>query len=293
MDICRTYSVHLSDKIRICPTIGNRKWEVEKMNGQIEIVRAGKIPIYFAEFVVHHDCWSVGLKEVMVEQEIKEVPIRIVPEIPKTDRELKTIRFILPWKLPTTDVKLMLRTGVKMHTIKKATVRLNSNTMFELIVDDAPLNIVSSVERLPFGDISKYSIQLVDDSVCEFFRVYISSEKKDAREVIRELDDGLREKGEAYLNRMGEVREGYTLPELVDILRAQPVIALLRPSEIRILKTALEKGYFDVPKKATLDELSTSLEISKTQLNNQLREITKKISKVFLDELREFFLEEE
>lgn len=51
----------------------------------------------------------------------------------------------------------------------------------------------------------------------------------------------------------------------------------LTPSQERVLRVAYEVGYFDIPKKITLDDLASKLDMSKSTLDVMLRRAEKKV----------------
>jgi len=258
----------------------------------VELVWADESPIYLAEFVVSHDCWSRGLKTPMLDQGRREVPIDIVYEVtPKP--ELRRVRFSLG-KLAREDVMGVLRNGIKSNVIKKAKVWMNGGTTFELLVEDISLNTMLSVEKYPFGEVLVYSVVMDNDIPHEFYRVYVPSlEDMKAREIIRRLEDELNECGEASLEKFERIDEYEIMPELRDYLpNLKSMLSMFKPEEVKVLATALEKGYFDVPKTATLDDLAAELNMPRTRINEQLRNVTRKISKIFIDELRRFYMED-
>lgn len=57
----------------------------------------------------------------------------------------------------------------------------------------------------------------------------------------------------------------------------------LTPQQLRAVNLAIEKGYFEIPKKVNLEELSTQMKISRTTFLEHLRKAEKKILSKYFD----------
>jgi predicted DNA binding protein len=57
----------------------------------------------------------------------------------------------------------------------------------------------------------------------------------------------------------------------------------LTPQQLRAVNLAIEKGYFEIPKKVNLKELSTQMKISRTTFLEHLRKAEKKILSKYFD----------
>jgi len=83
---------------------------------------------------------------------------------------------------------------------------------------------------------------------------------------IDEYESALAERGDARVRVLSELRE----PEDLKQVFVRKIFELA-PEDEKLISTALALGYFDVPKKITLDELSERLGIPKSTLNIKLR----------------------
>ena len=60
---------------------------------------------------------------------------------------------------------------------------------------------------------------------------------------------------------------------------------LLTEEELKILNTAIELGFFESPRKITLDSLAKKLILNSRYVNGKLREINKKVLMKYIERM--------
>lgn len=74
---------------------------------------------------------------------------------------------------------------------------------------------------------------------------------------------------------------------LITVITPPEVLLALSKDEIRIIEEAVQSGYFEVPKRATLQDLEKSLGYSKTVIDKSLKRINRQVLEVFLKRIKE------
>ena len=96
----------------------------------------------------------------------------------------------------------------------------------------------------------------------------------DTHEGLRALRDRCREAGIDYRIRNVSVQTGSTEAE---------TRVRLTPGQHEAIVTAVEAGYFDIPRETTLDELATEFDVSPQALSQRIRRATNEILRDVLD----------
>lgn len=92
----------------------------------------------------------------------------------------------------------------------------------------------------------------------------IFENKKELRKVLKQLPYDWK------IVRIGNVNLHFDLEDLT-------------PQQLKAVNLAIEKGYFEIPKKVNLEELSTQMKISRTTFLEHLRKAEKKILSMYFD----------
>ena len=206
----------------------------------------------------------------------KECPLRalatianetILPEYPNIGTSEKRIPMLFETKPIQSDaLQRFLNSYIdtfKLISLKKSPTKF----LFYALVDDIGLNRFRDIAikngifiGLPFLTI-KPNVEdyffIIDDNHLNF---------------INELEDNLSMYGEVQIYALEKIRD---LDEVRSVLLRR-IFELSREDE-RILSTAISLGYFDIPKRITLDELSEILGIPKSTLNVKLRGSLEKV----------------
>jgi hypothetical protein len=93
--------------------------------------------------------------------------------------------------------------------------------------------------------------------------ILIFESKKELRTVLKGLDDW-------KIIRIGNVNLQFDLEDLT-------------PKQLQAVNLAIEKGYFEIPKKVNLEELSNQMKLSRTTFLEHLRKAEKKILSRYFD----------
>ena len=126
--------------------------------------------------------------------------------------------------------------------------------------------------QLPFlfvGPESEDYVLLLDSSYARF---------------IDDYEDALSEEGDVRVRAISELRE----PEDLKQVFVRKIFELT-PEDEKLVATALALGYFDVPKKITLEELSERLNIPKSTLNVKLRSSIGRILERLVEMYRRYY----
>ncbi|MBU7028086.1 MAG: helix-turn-helix domain-containing protein, partial [Theionarchaea archaeon] len=92
----------------------------------------------------------------------------------------------------------------------------------------------------------------------------IFENKKELRKVLKQLPYDWK------IVRIGNINLQFDLEDLT-------------PQQLKAVNLAIEKGYFEIPKKVNLEELSTQMKISRTTFLEHLRKAEKKILSRYFD----------
>ncbi|MBU7010764.1 MAG: helix-turn-helix domain-containing protein [Theionarchaea archaeon] len=96
------------------------------------------------------------------------------------------------------------------------------------------------------------------------FCTLVFNNKKELRTVLKGLDIDWK------IVRIGDVNLQFDLEDLT-------------PQQLKAVNLAIEKGYFEIPKKVNLEELSNQMKISRTTFLEHLRKAEKKILSKYFD----------
>jgi len=89
------------------------------------------------------------------------------------------------------------------------------------------------------------------------------------------------------LERFGPVRIDYISREfkrrvIPSVTEWSELLETITPRRRRVLNTALETGYFDIPRRSTLEEIADELDIAKTTVSQHLRKTERNIMEFFI-----------
>jgi predicted DNA binding protein len=62
----------------------------------------------------------------------------------------------------------------------------------------------------------------------------------------------------------------------------QELLSSIPPRQREFLNTAVERGYFEIPRQVTLEEIADEMDVTKTTASNHLRKIERKLIRFLL-----------
>lgn len=247
------------------------------MNERLQYRTGADIPVYRGEFeIIHLNCAFVGTAQHLN----RELELEIL------NRESRPpycwARFPVDGPLNESQIQQILKPGFDSGILDKARVWCNGATIFEVLINDIVLNSLRSIVSLPFGQIVNCRASSDNERAVVLSP---SSEEMSGKELLFEIEEKLKNGSEeAELISYRKLTEDETLNAYTVLEEYQG--QWLGLEEERILGAALTRGYFEVPKRITVEQLADSLGMSSTTLNNRLRSINRQILDRFLREWR-------
>lgn len=104
---------------------------------------------------------------------------------------------------------------------------------------------------------------------CECFDLLLED-----RDELSNAIDILREFGEVHIERISQEFRREITPSSAEW---QELLASIPNRQRQLLNLALEEGYFDIPRRVTLEELAGEMDITKTTASNHLRKAEKRV----------------
>lgn len=234
-------------------------------------------PIYRGEYEIsHRNCVFIGASE--------RVDLELDLEVLFGNREdsCEWVRFYVGMPLDRSTIDGILGPLFATQNLKKARVWSNGGTVFEVLSYDEALNILKRIRTLPFGDIESYK------AAWEIEKMTVLSPSTDdvsGKERLLDFEDELKLFGDAEL--LSFRRAGKKDLAKKKESPAELSSPWLYPSDARVLSIAIREGYFESPRRTTLDDLAMILGIKRSKLSQDLRSINRKVLERFVREMKE------
>lgn len=246
------------------------------MTTRIEFGRASDSPIYRGEFEISHkDCVFIGASErVDAELDLKVL-------YGNQEDSYQWVRFPVSMPLERSTIDGILGPLFATGKLRNARVWSNGGTIFEFLSYDEALNCLKEVWKLPFGSIGSYKAAW---EVEKMIVLAPSTNQISGKELLLDYEEELKSFGDAELLSFRRAREE-------DLARKiEPPADLsspwLSPGDARILSIAIREGYFETPRRTTLDDLSLMLGIRRSKLSQKLRSINRQVLGRFVREMK-------
>lgn len=190
-------------------------------------------------------------------------------------------RILLETQLTQDQVTKAIKAAGKDGKLKEAYIYLAPTTTFEILTSDKPQSVFKEIWEMPLGEITSYR---ADHEQEEFTVRAPQLNGATGKDILINLEDRLHKDGiDIELLRYRKLKN--IEPSISKIAESWgPIPALwLKPEEVEILEYAIGQGFFETPKGATLSDLSEELDLSKTQLNERMRSINRKLLNRFMN----------
>ncbi|SEO20882.1 Predicted DNA binding protein, contains HTH domain [Halogranum amylolyticum] len=135
------------------------------------------------------------------------------------------------------------------------------------LTEVTPLQSLMYDGFLPLGP-----TQLVDG--CECFDLLLND-----REELSEAIELLSAFGDVTVERITQDFRREIMPSRSEW---QELLASIPPRQREFLNTAVERGYFEIPRQVTLEEVAAEMDITKTTASNHLRKVERKLVEFML-----------
>ena len=242
------------------------------MEFELKYYKAPENPLYEGEYeIVHKNCPLSTISDNMQE----DIYVSVLEYSKKKTHRL---RFETNEALPRQKVRNLLKSADKLSPIQYAAVWVNGGTTFELKIEEPTLQTVEPIRSLPFGALKNY----VAHPAKETFKLIAPGDaEKSGKERLLETEEMLKEVGDTQLlgfkrfDREDAIREA-------NIYKRFSSSFWLNNEGVSILQTSIDLGYFETPKRITLEVLSKELGISKLRLNEKLRSINRSVLERFI-----------
>jgi predicted DNA binding protein len=244
------------------------------LNGKLNYGTGAEISVYKGEFeVVHPGCVFVETAKCLS----NELELEILNREP--ENSYYWARFFIENTLSEHEIQSTLKPSFDSGALMRARVWCNGATVFEVLVNDVVFKGLQPIVELPFGDIVSYTATLENENA-----VVLSppSDRMSGKELLLEIEEKLKEESkEAELISYSRITEDETW---IAYTFSEETPQWLNTEEERILEAALVRGYFEIPKRISVEQLADHLEMSSTTLNNRLRSINRRVLDHFLKE---------
>jgi hypothetical protein len=236
-----------------------------------------EIPVYKGEFeIAHSNCAVVGTAKHLS----RELELEILNR--KPEHPYYWVRFFIEDSLSELEIQHILKPWFDSSILKKARAWCNGASIFEILINDLVLNSLQPIVRLPFGEIMRYEASSDSEHAVVLSP---SSERLSGKELLFEIEEKLKEEAkEAELISYKRLTEDETLIAY-KALGECPGQWYDHEWE-RIVETARMNGYFEVPKRITIEELADSLGMNSAALHVKLKSINLQVLDRLLKELR-------
>ncbi len=240
-------------------------------------------PIYYGEIeVIHDDCPFLSISTKLD----KELSLQIL--YGRRVNSFQTVRFHLNQIVGQSTIRNVLHDALNSKSIKDARVIVNGDigTIFEVTCKDDPLNCITKITDLPFGEIASY-IAYPDRETYKLFSPTVDG--LNGKERLLEYEEQLGEYGTANLLEFRKLkRNDHAINNFLDQHGKIPDV-WLKSNELSIIKMAMTEGYFESPKRVGLDELARKLNISRGALSDKLRLINRQVLDRFVNQMNQPF----
>jgi predicted DNA binding protein len=242
----------------------------------LEFESAQENPIYKGEFeIFHEDCVFVEAAERL------DVDLDIEILFGNQENSFEKVRSSIPMPLEKSTINNILSPLYANQNLKYARFWVNGGTVFELFIHDKALNVLKQVRSVPFGSISSYMATYEAEKVSILSP---SSKNISGKEKLLDFEEELKSFGEAELLSFNRAEKKDLIKKITSSNFSTPWLSL---GDIRIISTAIREGYFETPRRATLDDLSMILNIKRSKLSQKLRLINRQVLGRFFRELKE------
>lgn len=262
-------------------TLNNGLIKTAQNVGAIDYISSDDNPIYYGEIeVIHDDCPFLSISDKLE----KNLDLHIL--YGRSEDSFQTVRFHLNQILGHSNIKNVLNDALNSKSIKDARVIVNGGTTFEVRCQDAPLNNLTKITDLPFGEIASY-VAHPDRETYKLFSPTIGD--INGKERLLEYEEKLGEYGTANLLEFRKMqRNDYAINNFLNQHGKTPDV-WLKSDELNIIKMAMANGYFESPKRVGLDELASKLNISRGTLSDKLRLINRQVLDRFVNQMNQPF----
>ena len=249
--------------------------------GAIDYISSDENPIYYGEIeVIHDDCPFLSISDKLEQN----LDLQIL--YGRRANSLQTVRFHLNQIVGHSTIKNVLNDALNSKSIKDARVIVNGGTTFEVTCQDAPLNSLTKITDLPFGEIASY-VAYPDRETYKMFSPSIGD--INGKERLLEYEEKLGEFGTANLLEFRKMkRNDHAINRFLDQHGKIPDV-WLKSDELNIIKMAMIDGYFESPKRVGLDELASKLNIKRGVLSDKLRLINRQVLDRFVNQMNQPF----
>lgn len=248
----------------------------------VQYILSDDRPIYYGEMeVIHNDCPFLSISNNLDE----ELNLQIL--FSRKENSYQTVRFHLNQVVGQSAIENVLSDSLNSKSVKEAKIIVNGGTMFELTCNDAPLNQISKIVELPFGEIARYTAYPDRETYTLFSPTF---KDMNGKERLLKLEEQLGQYGTVNLLEFRKLeRKDHEMMSFLDRHGEFPEI-WLNPDELNILNIAMDYGYFESPKRIGLDELAKKLKISRGMLSDRLRQINRHVLDRFVKQMNQPFL---
>ena len=237
-----------------------------------------ELPIYAGDYEIQHkECPFIPISRQIEE----EISLNVVTTPEQLQKKLHRVRFLVKRPIARSEVeaKMSIIPGVV-----KMVIWADGITKVELECREQMLDTVMPITQLTFGDIQDYRATMEEEKIR---LISPSSIGMSGKERLLTFEEKMKEYGDAELIGFHQFAAEDIETRINRVLDEGYLESWVSSEDVKILNTAYQMGYFEIPRRCKLEDLTAKLGISVTTLNGKLRLLNRVLAERFLEKSKQ------